>query len=137
MSSRFGSIRPATGFVALCAVLCLAAPASGAVGTAAKQAYIVDQRTGTVLLEKNAHAPAPLASLSKLMTLYMVFERLWKTVADAAVLTEAEARALPGPCRPYLTTVGTRTRPERSCSKPSPRNSSPSMASDGNRRPWR
>ena len=76
MNSRFGSIRPVTGFAALCAVLCVAVPASGAVRTAAKQAYIVDQRTGAVLLEKNAHAPAPPASLSKLMTLYMVFERL-------------------------------------------------------------
>ena len=44
--------------------------------TTAKQAYIVDLQTGTVLLEKDIATPTPPASLSKLMTLYMVFERL-------------------------------------------------------------
>ncbi len=44
--------------------------------TAAKQAWIVDLETGAVLLEKDGTTPTPPASLSKLMTLYMVFERL-------------------------------------------------------------
>ena len=42
--------------------------------TSAKAAYILDQTTGTVLLEKNASQPLPPASMSKLMTLYMAFE---------------------------------------------------------------
>ena len=42
--------------------------------TSAKAAYILDQTTGTVLLEKNANQPLPPASMSKLMTLYMAFE---------------------------------------------------------------
>ena len=42
--------------------------------TSAKAAYILDQTTGTVLLEKNADQPLPPASMSKLMTLYMAFE---------------------------------------------------------------
>ncbi len=44
--------------------------------TSAKAAYILDQTTGTVLLEKNADQPLPPASMSKLMTLYMAFEYL-------------------------------------------------------------
>jgi len=42
--------------------------------TQAGAAYVYDQTTGTVLLEKNADEPLPPASMSKLMTLYMAFE---------------------------------------------------------------
>ena len=76
MNSHAGSSRSVVRAFLLCAALCSAAPAAGAIRTAAKHACIVDHRTGAVLLEKNADAPAPPASLSKLMTLYMVFERL-------------------------------------------------------------
>jgi len=44
--------------------------------TRATAAYVVDQTTGTVLLNKNADAPLPPASMSKLMTLYMAFEAI-------------------------------------------------------------
>jgi D-alanyl-D-alanine carboxypeptidase (penicillin-binding protein 5/6) len=44
--------------------------------TAARAAYVLDHTTGTVLLEKNADAPVPPASMSKLMTLYMVFDAI-------------------------------------------------------------
>ncbi|MDP6353402.1 MAG: D-alanyl-D-alanine carboxypeptidase family protein [Alphaproteobacteria bacterium] len=49
---------------------------AGAFETAAREAILVDFSTGTVLLEKNADRPVPPASMSKLMTTYMVFERL-------------------------------------------------------------
>jgi D-alanyl-D-alanine carboxypeptidase (penicillin-binding protein 5/6) len=42
--------------------------------TRATAAYVVDQTTGTVLLNKNADTPLPPASMSKLMTLFMTFE---------------------------------------------------------------
>lgn len=42
--------------------------------TAATAAWVYDQTTGTVLLEKDADRPLPPASMSKLMTLYMAFE---------------------------------------------------------------
>ena len=42
--------------------------------TGAKAAYVMDMGTGTVLLSKNADAPLPPASMSKLMTLYIAFE---------------------------------------------------------------
>lgn len=44
--------------------------------TPARAALIVDVTTGAILLEKNADEPLPPASMSKLMTLNMVFEAL-------------------------------------------------------------
>ena len=45
-------------------------------GTPAKAALVIDLTSGAVLLEKEADRPLPPASMSKLMTLYMVFEAL-------------------------------------------------------------
>ncbi|MEI7600433.1 MAG: D-alanyl-D-alanine carboxypeptidase family protein [Aestuariivirga sp.] len=42
----------------------------------AEEAILLDARTGRVLFEKNADAPVPPASMSKLMTMIMVFEAL-------------------------------------------------------------
>ena len=56
-------------------LIATALPAS-AFETRASAAYVVDQTTGTVLLNKNADTPLPPASMSKLMTLYMAFEAL-------------------------------------------------------------
>ncbi|MEO0357834.1 MAG: D-alanyl-D-alanine carboxypeptidase family protein [Pseudomonadota bacterium] len=44
--------------------------------TRATAAYVLDQTTGTVLLNKNAQTALPPASMSKLMTLLMTFEAL-------------------------------------------------------------
>ena len=46
--------------------------------TAAREAYIIDMNTGAVLLEKNADQLMSPASMSKLMTVTMLFERLKK-----------------------------------------------------------
>lgn len=59
----------------LFALLCLAAPAQ-AFETNATSAWVYDVNTGTVLMSKNAEEPIPPASMSKLMTLYMVFDAL-------------------------------------------------------------
>jgi D-alanyl-D-alanine carboxypeptidase (penicillin-binding protein 5/6) len=58
------------------AVLALAAakPAMAQIETSAKQAIIVDVNTGAVLLDKNADEKMPTSSMSKIMTIYMVFE---------------------------------------------------------------
>lgn len=56
--------------------LVIAPAAAGAFDTAARDAILVDFDTGTVLLDREADRPAPPASMSKLMTVYMVFERL-------------------------------------------------------------
>ena len=47
-----------------------------ALETIAREAILVDATTDEVLLEKNADAPMAPASMSKMMTIYMVFERL-------------------------------------------------------------
>lgn len=44
--------------------------------TKAREAYLVDFETGTVLLDKNGTTQMPPSSMSKLMTTLMVFERL-------------------------------------------------------------
>lgn len=54
----------------------LPAAAQAVYETQAGAAYVVDLGTGTVLLEKNADQPLPPASMSKLMTVYMLFEAL-------------------------------------------------------------
>lgn len=55
-----------------------AAGTAAAVDTLAKQAIIADYQTGTVLFEKNADESIHPASMSKLMTLDILFERLKK-----------------------------------------------------------
>lgn len=53
-----------------------ASQAASTIETAAQQAILIDLTTGTVLMEKNADVPMPPSSMSKIMTVYMVFERL-------------------------------------------------------------
>ena len=48
----------------------------GPVDTLARQAVMIDFDTGAVLLEKNVDERMPPASMSKLMTMYVVFEML-------------------------------------------------------------
>ncbi|MBL4667253.1 MAG: D-alanyl-D-alanine carboxypeptidase [Sneathiella sp.] len=50
--------------------------AANALETPAKQVLLIDYDTGTVLFEKNADALMPPASMSKLMTVTMMMERL-------------------------------------------------------------
>ncbi len=52
------------------------APLGRALETKARAALVLDFNSGSVLLEKNADKPLPPASMSKLMTLNMVFEAL-------------------------------------------------------------
>ena len=55
----------------------VAAPAAAAtIETPAREAILVDFATGAVLFGKEADKRMPPASMSKLMTIYMVFERL-------------------------------------------------------------
>jgi len=56
-------------------VIAMAAPVA-AFDTRATAAFVIDTKTGTVLLSKNADAPLPPASMSKLMTLYVTFEAI-------------------------------------------------------------
>lgn len=77
---------------ALVATTALALPAEAqTIETAAKQAIILDHASGQVLMEKNADELMVPSSMSKLMTVYMVFEKLktgaWKE-ADQLPVSE-------------------------------------------------
>jgi D-alanyl-D-alanine carboxypeptidase (penicillin-binding protein 5/6) len=62
--------------IVACLALILFSLPAHAFDTKATAAYVIDQTTGTVLLAKNADTPLPPASMSKLMTLYMMFEAI-------------------------------------------------------------
>lgn len=46
------------------------------IDTTAKQAYIIDADTGTVLLDKDGGVAVPPSSMSKMMTVYMAFDKI-------------------------------------------------------------
>lgn len=63
-------------FLVFLSVLFLVFPAQAAMTTRAKQAYMVDPDTGAVLLTRDETMVMPPSSMSKLMTVYLVFEQL-------------------------------------------------------------
>lgn len=69
-------MRLRTTFLSTALAASLFATSSFAIDTIAREAFMVDIKTGHVLLEKDADVSMPPASMSKLMTLYLVFERL-------------------------------------------------------------
>lgn len=71
---------------------------AGAFETRAKAAIVVDLSTDTVLLEKNADTPLPPASMSKLMTLYMLFDaiRAGRVQMDTRFKVSSKARSMGG-----------------------------------------
>jgi D-alanyl-D-alanine carboxypeptidase (penicillin-binding protein 5/6) len=62
------------GVICTAIVLLGTVPAARAFETQARAAYVIDLTTNTVLLERDADEPLPPASMSKLMTLLMLFE---------------------------------------------------------------
>jgi len=58
------------------ALVCLIALPARAFETQARAAWVVDVTTGTLLMDKQSDVPLPPASMSKLMTLNMLFEAL-------------------------------------------------------------
>ncbi|PHQ69859.1 MAG: D-alanyl-D-alanine carboxypeptidase [Sneathiella sp.] len=56
--------------------LAVAVPLAQAIDTPAREAILMDMNTGAILMEKNADELMAPASMSKLMTVTMVFERL-------------------------------------------------------------
>ena len=73
MTRRFITL---AGIAALGGIVLAAPSAAQTVDTPARNAYVLDLATDTVLLSKESDVPMPPASMSKLMTVYMVFERL-------------------------------------------------------------
>ena len=98
---------------ALCIALGLAPLAAGAFETRGREAMVVDHGTGMVLLAKEPDTPMPPASMSKLMTLYMLFEAIrdGRVKLDAEFLVSPKAQAMGG-SRMFVE-AGTRCRSRR------------------------
>ncbi len=73
---RFSALVLAAALAASAGVPAVAATPT--IETAAREAILIDYETGAVLLEKNADERTPPSSMSKLMTVYMVFDRVQK-----------------------------------------------------------
>ena len=76
----------------------LPGPARAAFETRATAAWVYDMTTGTVLLSKEADIPLPPASMSKIMTLFMLFEALrdGRVSMDTRFAVSARAMAMGG-----------------------------------------
>ncbi|HYD17980.1 MAG TPA: D-alanyl-D-alanine carboxypeptidase family protein [Patescibacteria group bacterium] len=104
-------------YLVLCllALFCLSRPAAAQIDTLAKQAIIVDAATGSVLLDKAAGDQMPTSSMSKLMTIYMVFEALkhgqLKLTDELLVSERAWKNSMDEGSRMYIQ-VGTRVKVE-------------------------
>lgn len=84
--------------VSACAVGVRPEPARAAFETQATAAWLYDVGTDTVLYEKNAEIPRPPASMSKLMTIYMLFEALrdGRVTLDTTFSVSTKAREMGG-----------------------------------------
>ena len=84
--------------IALAALALLAALPARAFETRASAAWVYDMTTQTVLLDKNADTPLPPASMSKLMTINMLFEALrdGRVTMDTTFAVSSRAKAMGG-----------------------------------------
>ncbi len=82
----------------LAAALALGPLAAQAFETKAREALVIDDGTGMVMFEKNADMPMPPASMSKLMTLYLLFEALrdGRVTPDTEFGVSARAQSMGG-----------------------------------------
>ena len=80
------------------ALLLALAPAAQAFDTNAREAWVYDISTGTVLMEKDADVARPPASMSKLMTVYMLFEAVHegRVSMDTQFPVSTKARQMEG-----------------------------------------
>ena len=95
IGSVFGIVNVLLGAAVALAMTALSA---AAFDTNARAAWVYDVATGTVLLEKNADQPIPPASMSKLMTVYMLFEALHegRITKDTQFPVSSKAKAMQG-----------------------------------------
>ncbi|MFD1883687.1 D-alanyl-D-alanine carboxypeptidase family protein [Paracoccus pacificus] len=84
-------------FIAIALFLSFAT-AARAFDTQAREAWVYDVSTRTVMMEKNADQPMPPASMSKLMTIYMLFEALkeGRVNMDTRLPVSTKARQMAG-----------------------------------------
>ncbi|MBB5222842.1 D-alanyl-D-alanine carboxypeptidase (penicillin-binding protein 5/6) [Amaricoccus macauensis] len=92
--------------------LALSPLAGHAFETRAREALVIDDDTGMVLFSKDADVPMPPASMSKLMTLYVLFEAIrdGRVSKDTEFLVSPHAQSMVG-SRMFVE-AGTRVRVE-------------------------
>jgi D-alanyl-D-alanine carboxypeptidase (penicillin-binding protein 5/6) len=73
---RLGSRTAVPALLLLLAALAWEPRPAAAIETLAREAIVVDMTTGAILLEKNADTRMPPASMSKIMTAYLLFTKL-------------------------------------------------------------
>ena len=85
-------------FFVVAFVFSIATAQAEPVETLATQAILVDADTGTILLDKGADIKMPTSSMSKVMTMYMVFEalKLGKISMDDKFSVSLHARGMDG-----------------------------------------
>jgi D-alanyl-D-alanine carboxypeptidase (penicillin-binding protein 5/6) len=73
-------------------------PSQIGIGTLAKQAFMVDMQTNTVLLFKDADKPMAPSSMSKMMTIYILFEEIaaGRLKLDSKFRVSEKARGIGG-----------------------------------------
>lgn len=84
--------------IATLALVCLTALPARAFETQAQAAWVIDVTTGTLLMDKQSDVPLPPASMSKLMTLNMLFEALrdGRVMLDTRFFVSSKARNMGG-----------------------------------------
>lgn len=89
---------PFLRLVAILTLALLAALPARAFETRANSAWVYDMTTRTVLLEKNADVPLPPASMSKLMTLELLFDALrdGRVTPDTTFAVSTRAKQMGG-----------------------------------------
>lgn len=87
-----------TRFLVIVAIALPGMAAAQEFDTNARAAWVYDVATGTVLMQKNAQEPLPPASMSKLMTIYMVFDALreGRVQMDTRLPVSTKARQMQG-----------------------------------------
>ena len=83
-------------FLGILALTLLASLPAQAFDTRATSAWVYDMTTHTVLMDKNGETPMPPASMSKLMTVNMLFEALkdGRVSMDTTFAVSAKAKAM-------------------------------------------
>jgi len=76
LASRTALLGAFAGLIVSATTAQIAWAAPPTIETSAREAVMIDVATGTVLLAKNADQRTPPSSMSKLMTVYMVFDKL-------------------------------------------------------------
>lgn len=76
LTLALGHMRLVIGGAGLFAACLLWTSPASALDTGAREAILIDYDTGTILFEKDADKPMPPASMTKIMTVFMAFERL-------------------------------------------------------------